>query len=100
MTCQHQGLSHAFSVLDSDLTHFPVSLGLENGGYRDDLFRAWLVHSSLSSDGAVVVFFVSIPPYRDHSSLIAIEFIFDLCSVGGLEESGVPGRSSKGRSRY
>lgn len=58
-------------ILDSDLTHFPVSLGLENEGYQDDLLRAWLVHASLCSDVAVV-FFVSISPYHDHSHLTAM----------------------------
>lgn len=58
-------------TLDSDLTHFPVSLGLENEGYQDDLFRAWLVHASLCSDVAMV-FFISIPPYHDHNHLTAM----------------------------
>lgn len=48
-------------TLDSDLTHFPVSLGLETEGYQGDLFRAWLVHASLCSDVAMV-FFLS--PYH------------------------------------
>lgn len=26
-------------TLDSDLTHFPVSLGLENEGFQEDLFE-------------------------------------------------------------
>lgn len=58
-------------ILDSDLTHFPVSLGLENEAFRRTYLSLAGPCASLCSDVAVV-FFGSISPYHDHSHLTAV----------------------------
>lgn len=79
MICQHRGLSMLSDfTLDCDLAHFPVSLGLENEGYVDDLSRAGLVHAS-SSDPLIMKQCSFLSPYYLTVTTVAKdchEFIF------------------------